>query len=344
MVTTIANALVSRGHRVSLATMCRSSSDVYGLDSAVTREDIDVRLSIKCLPVVNGLVSTVEKAIRLRKLLRKSKATVAVALIHQTNLITILAGIGLECRVVISERSDPSREPLERGWEQLRRWFYRYADVVTANSRGVVSAMEGYVPLRKLEFLPNPVDAPEFERNVDPHSKHCLCVGRLHPSKGQDVLIRAFRKVCETDQKAVLHMVGEGPEMSKLQRLADELSIGSKVIWHGRLQDKADIYCLGSIFVLPSRREGMANSLLEAMAAGMAVVVTDSSPGPLELVRDGVNGLVVATGDEAALSAAMHKLLEKSDLRIQFGEAARVTARQYDTEKVLPHWEQVLGI
>ena len=99
-----------------------------------------------------------------------------------------------------------------------------------------------------------------------------------------------------------------------------------------------------SIFALPSRFEGMPNALLEAMAAGLPSVVSDASPGPLEMVRDGRQGLVVATGDDAAFAAALERLMQDADLRQRCGDSARETLRALDWAVVEPHWRSVLAM
>jgi len=93
---------------------------------------------------------------------------------------------------------------------------------------------------------------------------------------------------------------------------------------------------------LPSRFEGMPNALLEAMAAGLAVVVTDASPGPLEVVEDGVNGLVVPSDDAQALAVALERLAANSALREQYGAMARQTLRQLDWPVVGPIWDALV--
>ena len=99
-----------------------------------------------------------------------------------------------------------------------------------------------------------------------------------------------------------------------------------------------------AVFALPSRFEGMPNALLEAMASGLPAVVTDASPGPLEMVSDGRNGLVVPTEDPVAFAAALHTLMATPERRLQLGEAARQTLRSMEWPVVEPLWRSVLGI
>ena len=88
----------------------------------------------------------------------------------------------------------------------------------------------------------------------------------------------------------------------------------------------------------------MPNALLEAMAAGLPAVVTDASPGPLEMVSDGVNGLVVPTENHLALAKALQQLIEDGRLRHRLGDAAREKLHSLDWSMVEPHWRSVLAL
>ena len=98
------------------------------------------------------------------------------------------------------------------------------------------------------------------------------------------------------------------------------------------------------MFVLPSRFEGMPNALLEAMAAGLAVIVTDASPGPLEVVEPGVSGLVVPSDDPVALAVAMTSLASDPDRCKRMGDAARARIASLEWPQLEPLWRSLLAL
>jgi glycosyltransferase involved in cell wall biosynthesis len=108
--------------------------------------------------------------------------------------------------------------------------------------------------------------------------------------------------------------------------------------------DPHAFYHAANFFVLPSRVEGTPNALLEAMSCGLPVIVSDGAPGPLELVEDGVTGLVVPVNDAAALAAALRRLASDGELRSRLGEAARARVSEYDLPRALAAWESVVGL
>ena len=99
-----------------------------------------------------------------------------------------------------------------------------------------------------------------------------------------------------------------------------------------------------AVFVLPSRFEGMPNALLEAVAAGLAVIVTDASPGPLEVVEPGVSGLVVPSDDPVALAVAMTSLASDPDRCKRMGDAARARIASLEWPQLEPLWRSLLAL
>lgn len=140
-----------------------------------------------------------------------------------------------------------------------------------------------------------------------------------------------------------LTLVGDGPERPALERQVRDRRLAERVRFMGYRSDPQTFLQQAAVFVLPSRFEGMPNALLEAMAAGLAVVVTDASPGPLEVVDDGVTGLVVPSEAPQALAAALERLAVDPALRARLGAAAQTRLRQMDWSVVGPIWDQLVG-
>ena len=167
-------------------------------------------------------------------------------------------------------------------------------------------------------------------------------MARLVPQKGIDVLIRALAQTTGATRDWTLTLVGDGPEREALERQVLQAGLQEKVHFLGYRPDPQTFLLQAGVFVLPSRFEGMPNALLEAMAAGLAVVVTDASPGPLEVVVNGVSGLVVPSDEPSALADALDRLAADPGLRERLGAAARATLRQSDWPVVGPIWESLV--
>ena len=302
------------------------------------------RLLAWCMEGLGGL-----RYRRLRALLQQQRPKRVLALLTKTNILCSAAVWDLPIHLVVSERNDPRLQSIDRLWSRLRCVYYRRADVVTANTEGVLEALQAMGPWQRLALLPNPLPTaltlqdshkPPVDREAE-----VLAVARLVPQKGLDVLIRAFASLPESVRDGwSLTLVGDGPELATLQALASDAGLRDLVHFEGFRSDPLVFMRRASIFALPSRFEGMPNALLEAMAAGLPSVVTDASPGPLEMVCNGHQGLVVPTDDVSAFAAALQKLMLDGDLRNRCGVAARTTLRALDWDVVESHWRSVLAL
>ena len=203
------------------------------------------------------------------------------------------------------------------------------AAYVVANSNGLKNFALQSMPDIEIEVIPNGIDVsrykPSFE-NVD-GPLQILYVGRLIQSKGLICLLEAFARFRKS-QEAVLHIAGDGRMKEELQQKAHSLDISSSVIFHGHVQADTLIrlYQQTDVFVLPSKYEGMSNALLEAMASGLPVIVTDTG-GTEELVKD--NGRIINSGDIAALHNALVEMENNREYLAQMGKQSRTIAQQF---------------
>jgi len=290
-----------------------------------------------------------ERLRHLRDLIDQERPQRVLALLTRTNILCCLATWDLPIHLVVSERNDPALQRLDRVWSLLRRLCYRRADVVTANTDGVIQALKVLGQWRRLELLPNPVpatlEASGLQVASDRRQQEILALARLQPQKGLDLLLRAFALIVPSSRNGWrLTLVGEGLEGTALKRLSAELGLDDVVSFEGFRTDTQTFFRRASIFALPSRFEGMPNALLEAMAFGLPSVVSDASPGPLEMVRDGVEGFVVPSENVEALARALERLILDQGLRERCGAEARTTLAAIDWSVLEPCWRSVLAL
>src|SRR5690606_21433680 len=153
---------------------------------------------------------------------------------------------------------------------------------------------------------------------IDPAAPLVVCVGRLCPQKGQDVLVRAWESVRGRVPGARLVLVGDGPDRDRLRALAPE-----PVLFAGAVADPVPWYRAADLVVLPSRWEGMALAPLEAMACGRPVVLSDVDGARESLPPDLAPHCLVPPRDPAALADAVTALLLDPPLRASLGERGR---------------------
>jgi glycosyltransferase involved in cell wall biosynthesis len=220
------------------------------------------------------------------------------------------------------------------------------AAAVVANSEGLRDLAARSLPGLPIRIIPNGIDAPDSPARIPgPGPLKVLFVGRLIPRKGVEHLLRGFaayarrRSGSEALNRATdagvpsgagpeLVLAGSGPEAVALAALARDLGIDRSVRFLGAVppEDMGDLYRAADVFVLPSLEEGMSNALLEAVAYGLPVIVTDTG-GTAELAQG--NGRIVGRGDPEGIARALAELEGGPALRGRMSAASLETAGRF---------------
>ncbi len=190
---------------------------------------------------------------------------------------------------------------------------YKYCDYLIGNTKGIVAYLEknGW-PKDRLVYLPNFVEQPDpsvksIDRSLFDTPQDVpliLALGRLHPNKGFDTLLKAAAHVKE----AYFWIIGEGPLQKELLSLVNELHIHSRVRFIPWQENPSPFYKAADIFVCPSRHEPLGNVILEAWSYNLPVVAT-ASQGALELITED-QGKLVPIDDPLSMAGTLNALLK----------------------------------
>lgn len=197
-----------------------------------------------------------------------------------------------------------------------------------------------YAPAAKVTHIPNIVLSPGATGTV--RRKEVLAMGRLSPEKGFDILLEAWSLVIKRLPDWSLRIVGDGKMRDELVRQASRLGIEDHVTFAPFSDDPFSLYSECGFFVLSSRYEGLPFVLIEAMTCGTACISFDCPNGPREVIKNGVNGLLVPAEEVHALANAMVKLGENPMLRQRLGEAAQSVSKPFSEPRVVARWQEVL--
>lgn len=202
----------------------------------------------------------------------------------------------------------------------LGRFTFNAADRVLCYTETDERRLREFGVTTPVSLVHNGVDCEQFspiKEQADP--LEVLYVGRLVETKGVQKLVDAFSQI---DVNANLRIVGKGPLQEDLKQQVHELGIEDQVTFAGRVpnDELPAIYARSSVFVLPSSREGLPRTLLEALACGTPVVTSDLPQ--LESLIEGV-GMTVPEEDVGGLAEALEQILSDPELRARFSEAGR---------------------
>jgi len=226
--------------------------------------------------------------------------------------------------------------------DRLYAPFTRHVVVVSDNLAEYMCTEVG-IPAEKISVIINGIDVERFRIARSPLSVGVTLrigiIARLAPVKDIATLVRAMAIVHQYNPHLLLSIVGDGPERDFLESLVNELKLSPVVAFHGFRRDIPEVLRDIDIFTLCSLSEGTSITLLEAMASGKPVVVTNVGGNPA-IIEEGVNGFLVSAGDPDSLAQALLKLADDSILRQSMATANinKVTER-YSIQVMARHYE-----
>lgn len=331
----LANAMVERGHDVTIVSIC-VDNNCYSLDERVKYMFLPDRKT--------GILRVLTRYQDIKKTLNELKPDVTVNFWFQSAYMTALMRKSITGKVVYSERGDPGDREYSGAIGIIRKFTLPRIDGFVFQSKGAQSFFNKAVQSRSV-VIPNPVfvktcDFPEVKKR----KKVIVTVGRLHPQKNQKLLVDAFALIADCIPEYTLEIYGEGELKNELQKQIDNLKLTNRVFLKGTSKEIHRLIYDASLFVLSSNYEGLPNTLLEAMALGIPSISTDCKPGGArEIIDDNVNGIIVPVEDKHKLALAIIKVLNDSKMQIEFGEKAKESALRFLPEKIYDSWQNFLG-
>ena len=218
----------------------------------------------------------------------------------------------------------------------------RHSNGFRVNNKWLETWLRGRNLMQPVLVQPTPVDVSRFFTSEKPRSTTpiILYVGRLSPEKNVKMLIKAVQAL---EYEVILHIVGEGPERERLERLAAGNS-RIKFLGPRAYSELPPLYKETTIFVLPSNTESFGKVLLEAAAARCAIIATETS-GAKSILTHEKDALLTPVGDTEALTKALGRLTSDVDLQKSLGEQALERARKYDSSegihRTVEFWRQI---
>lgn len=194
----------------------------------------------------------------------------------------------------------------------------------------------------RIEFIPNGVEIKKLDRL--PVRGRCLFIGNLYqqPAKGIDILLKSWIEIHKKNPEAQLYVVGGG-EIEEYNKYIEKLGIGGSVFFMGKHQNIYLFLQEAEIIIIPSRREGLSNVLLEAMMLGIPVVASNIS-GNQDLIVDGVNGMLFDVNNIRELTQDVTTLLANENLRSMFSvKSKELIERKYNINHVAEEYSHLFN-
>jgi GalNAc-alpha-(1->4)-GalNAc-alpha-(1->3)-diNAcBac-PP-undecaprenol alpha-1,4-N-acetyl-D-galactosaminyltransferase len=280
----------------------------------------------------------------LRSAIADSQPDVVISFLNTVNVLTLLATWKLNIPVIVSEHIHPAFTDTNQIWRLLMQWTYRYADrvtLLTQNALPFYPATQGYRSI----VMPNPILTPTPAVSINRllPTPSLVAMGRLHHQKGFDLLLQAFHQIQAKYPNWQLTILGEGPIRSELEALRAQLGLVERVHLPGQVENVNDYLRQADLFVMSSRFEGLPMALCEAMACGVTVLSTDCLSGPSEIIREGIDGVLVTVDDIDALAEGLDDLMGNLAKRQRLAQAAPQILERFGLERVMGMWSDVIA-
>lgn len=334
---TLSSHFLKMGHQVRIITF-DENPDGYQIQENIGR----IRLTQKITSNIKfnrfyGLYKFYKK--------KNQRPDIAISFLTFTNLISILACYLRRVPIIASEHNNHTHTPNPK-WLLNITWsyVYRLAKYVTVLTDFDIDFFR--TRKAKVVVMPNPSSFDIIPSNMHTRDKIVLAVGslnRIH-HKGFDNLIKLMGTVLPKHPDWKLQIVGGGEQtnLNLLKNLVEDENIENQIEFLGFRDDVSELMRKSSIYILPSRFEGLPMVLLEAMSQGMACIAFDCVTGPSNMISQEMNGILVADQNIEQMIEQLDILILNKEKRIQLGTNAMHSLGDYSIERIYEKWDALL--
>lgn len=322
---------------VALANWLSTNTDVevhlINLGKNDNNYNINEKVNFYNKPKGNGILNKVACFFDVIKYMNKVKPDVLFEMLfNPLKYALIYKAFHWKSVIIGSERANP------KGYQTKKLKFLCHVCPIFCKgyifqTEKVQNMFPKYIRKKSI-VIPNAISNPDvhsvkhsIESDIE---KKIISVGRLSYHKGFDTLIKAFTEVIKIYPDHQLLIYGEGDLRTELEELIRNLKLEGKVLLPGTTNRVIEKIANCEIFVMSSRFEGMPNVLLESMAIGMPCISTNCT----DLVKDGINGLMVEIDNVDQIAAALIKLIDNEELQKKFSKEAKKVTVEHSTENI----------
>ena len=337
VITSLANEFAARGNIVVLVTTKEDNND-YVISDLVVRERVISRKS-------NIVFRTIDRIIKLRSCIKKHCPDYIVSFSSIPNMQVIAASIGLKTKIIISERTDPSRYPTGKAGRVLRRILYPFADKIVFQTKEAQDFFPDRIKSRST-IIANPISKDTPDRYLGKREKRIVGVGSLGSQKNWFVALEACKSFFLDHPDYYLEIYGEGPDKERLTREIENCApLRERVRLMGFSEKVIDRVRTAAFYISSSDYEGISNAMLEALAVGTPVICTDCPVGGARMfIENGKNGFLYSVGDSSALYNKMCTLADNDELCKMFSENSVKIKDKLKLSTIVDLWEAEMDL
>lgn len=303
VVTVLANELINQGHNVDIIVYFKKEEEYFVSDKVnviyLTQNEQNY-----------DKTSHIKRFLLIRKIIKSEKPDYVIPFLWYVGVHICISLIGLDFKLIQTVRNNPSMVPKKKVFRGLRDFFIKRSYKILVQNEQQKLYFSSKLQ-KKIFVLPNPVreDLFQVEKKKKSDKFIIASAGRLTYQKNFKLLIDSVENICKENSNVILQIYGDGELKEELQSYINGKKLDKSVFLMGRTDDMKSMFESIDLYILSSDFEGMPNSLMEAMAAGVPCISTDCPTGPSDLIVDGESGLLVPVNDSIAMEKAIRKML-----------------------------------
>lgn len=329
----IANEFSKRKYQVDMV-LLREGKDTYYVN-----DDIKI---IRFKYKHNNKIYKLLKRLKTLHDLMKNDYDYVISFMSDINICTLISNIGINKRIIVSERADPSQKT--RSWIQrkMEKILYRFAYKVVLQTEDVKKNYSNKIQ-KIAVVIPNPINPNLPKRNSKMINKNMVAVGRLTEQKNFRLLIDAFYLFNKVNDNYNLVIYGEGGQRDLLEKQIKELKLDNKVYLPGYIKSINMKMVNSYLYISTSKFEGISNSMLEALAMGIPSICTDCPVGGARLaIKNKVNGILIPIDDKESIVNSLIELTSNHDLYDKISKEAVKINDTFSVKKIGDIWESII--
>ena len=336
VMTLLANNFANKeNYKISMILVRQKQEETYKLDDKINC----IRIKYK---YQNRLFKAIKRIYKIRKIMKKNNYDAIISFMYDINFITLLAGIGLNKKIIISERGNPKKENKKNIMIPiLRKSLYLLCYKIVFQTEQAKEFFPRYIS-KKGVIIPNPVSKDLPSRQIDKIQNKIIAVGRLVEQKNFSMLLNSFYEFHKHYPNYELYIYGDGGLRNSLEHQIKKMELKDNVFLPGFVLDVNERMKNAKMYISTSNYEGISNSMIESLAMGVPTICTDCPVGGAKMmIKNNINGILIPVGDEDALLKAMLKIAKDEKFSLYLSNNALKVREEFSIDNILKKWEEI---
>lgn len=330
----VANQFAKKGFDVSVLTILSDDQD-YTL-----KENIKIIKMIDLLKRTNKAITKLNQLKQMRKIFKEENPDMVVSFMDEVTVYVMLSKMGLKTPVIAAVRNDPQHSPQKPAYRWLRNFLFQFVDGIVFQTIDAQKYIQNKIGVKiRSTVIANPLkeNLPVYHKQTNDHLAMTAC--RLENQKNLPMMIDAIALLHQRGVLCKLNIFGRGAKKDELQLYIEEKGMQNFIKLCDFCPTIHDEMLKSDLFLLSSNYEGISNSMLEALAIGLPVVVTDCPVGAARMyIKNQTNGCFVPVEDAVAFADAMESVFVDKKFAISMGQEAMKIRDQLTEDVIIDQW------